>query len=239
MRYAALTAAVFGGAMFLVPGSPASITDGQNIQNIINKSAIHAAATSQSTARRPLPKSPVALAATVPAPIAPIMVAVEPGDSLTKLAEENSTSYQRMYDANPSIENPDIIVTGQELKVPAAEEVLAPRPLPVAAPAPVVAAAPVEPVVRRSAPASSAPAVAGGSVWDQLAACESGGNWAINTGNGYYGGLQFTIASWQAVGGTGMPNEASRDEQIARGQILQARGGWGNWPACTAKLGIS
>jgi hypothetical protein len=85
---------------------------------------------------------------------------------------------------------------------------------------------------------SSAPAVAGGSVWDSLAACESGGNWAINTGNGFYGGLQFTLSSWQAVGGSGYPNQASREEQIMRGQMLQARGGWGNWPACSAKLGL-
>ena len=57
---------------------------------------------------------------------------------------------------------------------------------------------------------------AGGStVWDQLAQCESGGNWAINTGNGYYGGLQFTLGTWQAYGGTGLPSQDSRETQIA------------------------
>jgi hypothetical protein len=75
-------------------------------------------------------------------------------------------------------------------------------------------------------------------VWDQLAQCESGGDWGISTGNGFYGGLQFTLSSWQAVGGTGMPNHASRDEQIARGQQLQAIQGWGAWPACASKLGL-
>jgi len=77
-----------------------------------------------------------------------------------------------------------------------------------------------------------------GSIWDSLAQCESGGNWAIATGNGFYGGLQFTLQSWQAVGGSGMPNQASREEQIARGQALQAIQGWGAWPGCAAKLGL-
>jgi hypothetical protein len=89
---------------------------------------------------------------------------------------------------------------------------------------------------------SSAPApriyASTGSVWDRLAQCESGGNWAINTGNGFYGGLQFTLSSWRGVGGSGYPNMASREEQIARAEILQSRQGWGAWPACSAKLGL-
>ena len=77
------------------------------------------------------------------------------------------------------------------------------------------------------------------SVWDRLAECESGGNWSINTGNGYYGGLQFSLSTWRAYGGTGMPHEASREEQIAVAKRVQASQGWGAWPACTEKLGIS
>lgn len=73
--------------------------------------------------------------------------------------------------------------------------------------------------------------------WDKLAGCEAGGNWAINTGNGYYGGLQFSLQSWQAVGGTGYPHEASRETQIAMGQRLWEQQGWGAWPACTASFG--
>ena len=85
----------------------------------------------------------------------------------------------------------------------------------------------------------AAPNFAGGnSVWDRLAQCESGGNWAINTGNGYYGGLQFSAATWRSVGGSGLPHQHSRAEQIKRGQILQARAGWGQWPACTRALGL-
>jgi hypothetical protein len=75
------------------------------------------------------------------------------------------------------------------------------------------------------------------ATWDALAECESGGNWQINTGNGYYGGLQFSLASWQAVGGTGYPHEHSRETQIAMGQRLYASSGWGAWPACTSALG--
>jgi hypothetical protein len=81
-------------------------------------------------------------------------------------------------------------------------------------------------------------AVAGGSVWDRLAQCESSGNWSINTGNGFYGGLQFTQSSWRAAGGSGSPQNASRSEQIRVAQRLQQMQGWGAWPACSAKLGL-
>lgn len=81
---------------------------------------------------------------------------------------------------------------------------------------------------------------AGGStVWDALAQCESGGNWAINTGNGYYGGLQFNLGTWRAYGGTGYPHQASRETQIAVATRLRdAAGGYGSWPSCSAKLGL-
>ena len=75
------------------------------------------------------------------------------------------------------------------------------------------------------------------ATWDALAECESGGNWQINTGNGYYGGLQFSLGTWQGVGGTGYPHEHSRETQITMGQRLYASSGWGAWPACTAQLG--
>lgn len=76
------------------------------------------------------------------------------------------------------------------------------------------------------------------SVWDDLARCESGGNWSINTGNGFYGGLQFTLQSWRAVGGSGYPHQHSRAEQINRGERLQAIQGWGAWPSCSRQLGL-
>jgi hypothetical protein len=59
----------------------------------------------------------------------------------------------------------------------------------------------------------------------------------MNSGNGYYGGLQFSLSSWRSVGGTGYPHEASRATQIQMGQRLQRSQGWGAWPACSSKLG--
>jgi len=79
------------------------------------------------------------------------------------------------------------------------------------------------------------------ATWKALAKCESGGNWAINSGNGYYGGLQFSASSWRAVGGTKyapLPHQATPQEQIAAAEKLRASGGWGHWPACSAKLGL-
>jgi hypothetical protein len=103
-----------------------------------------------------------------------------------------------------------------------------PPPAPVAAPAPAPAPAPSgagtgDP----NDPAS----------WDRLAQCEASGNWAANTGNGYYGGLQFSLSSWQAVGGPGYPHESSRETQIEMGKRLYAQGGWGHWPGCTRSFG--
>jgi hypothetical protein len=86
-----------------------------------------------------------------------------------------------------------------------------------------------------------------GSVWDDLADCEGGNgvpgsgtaNWSINTGNGYYGGLQFALSSWRSVGGTGYPHEHSREEQIYRAEKLRATPpGWGHWPACSRRMGL-
>jgi uncharacterized protein YabE (DUF348 family) len=87
-----------------------------------------------------------------------------------------------------------------------------------------------------------APAISDGSVWDRLANCEATGNWAINTGNGYYGGLQFDAGTWRAYGGTDyapLPHEASREEQIdVASKVRDDRGGYGAWPACASKLGL-
>lgn len=77
------------------------------------------------------------------------------------------------------------------------------------------------------------------STWDALAQCESGGNWSINTGNGFSGGLQFTPSTWAAFGGQGDPTSASREQQIAVAERVLAGQGWGAWPACSAKLGLS
>lgn len=85
-----------------------------------------------------------------------------------------------------------------------------------------------------SAATGSAPA----GVWADLAECESGGDPATNTGNGYYGLYQFSAQTWQAMGGSGLPSENSAAEQTRIAQKLQAQSGWGQWPGCAAKLGL-
>ena len=85
---------------------------------------------------------------------------------------------------------------------------------------------------------ASQPIAATGDVWSKLAFCEAGGRPDTNTGNGFYGMYQFTLPTWRAVGGSGLPSEASAEEQTHRAQILQARSGWGQWPACSRKLGL-
>lgn len=102
--------------------------------------------------------------------------------------------------------------------------------------APAAAAVPAAPVP--AAPAR--PAVA--AVWERLARCEAGGDWGVSTGNGYYGGLQFDLATWRDFGGpefAARPHEASKEEQVAVAvRVRDARGGYGAWPGCAAKLGL-
>jgi len=90
-----------------------------------------------------------------------------------------------------------------------------------------------------TAATAATPTATSASTWDALAQCESGGNWNTNTGNGFSGGLQFTASTWAAYGGTGSPADATREQQIAVAENVQASQGWGAWPACAAKLGLS
>ena len=83
------------------------------------------------------------------------------------------------------------------------------------------------------------PAVTDGDVWHALAMCETGGRMDNpNTGNGYYGYFQFALSTWQSVGGPGYPHEHDYATQLHYAQILQGRSGWGQWPACSRKLGL-
>jgi hypothetical protein len=121
--------------------------------------------------------------------------------------------------ATPSMPAPPATVPMQATLV----NIPTPRPAPVAA-------AP-QPVVTYD----------GTTVWDQLAKCESGGNWAINTGNGYYGGLQFNLGTWEAYGGlefAARPDLATREQQIIVAERLHAARGFQPWPACRIKLGL-
>ena len=76
------------------------------------------------------------------------------------------------------------------------------------------------------------------SAWDRLAQCESGGNWNTNTGNGYYGGIQFNPSTWRAYGGSGLPHQASKAQQIAVAERTLAAQGWNAWPSCSRKMGL-
>jgi resuscitation-promoting factor RpfA len=78
--------------------------------------------------------------------------------------------------------------------------------------------------------------------WNRLAGCESGGNWHINTGNGYYGGVQFSESTWLAYGGGSYAHRAdlaTREQQIAIAEKVLKGQGWGAWPACSARLGLT
>ena len=78
----------------------------------------------------------------------------------------------------------------------------------------------------------------GADVWQRLRACESGDNYGIATGNGYYGAYQFTARTWQGLGYSGLPHQAPPQVQDEAAQRLQARSGWGQWPSCSRKIGV-
>lgn len=174
-----------------------------------------------------------------------VKVTVQPGDVLSKIAKDHDSTYIRVFDANAAIKDPDLIYPNQVVRIPTADEKLPNRPLPADAPAPVVQPAPVQ--TPAAAPKAAVPApkqqvtysapanyAAGNTAWDRIAQCESGGNWAINTGNGFYGGLQFTQATWAGAGGlqyAPRADLATRDQQIAIASKLAL----GNWPVCGAR----
>jgi hypothetical protein len=90
-------------------------------------------------------------------------------------------------------------------------------------------------------PGTEVPEVSQGETWNALSRCEAGGNWAINTGNGFYGGVQFDQNTWERNGGLRYAQRAdlaSREEQIAIAEVTRARQGWGAWPTCSGRLGV-
>jgi LysM repeat protein len=174
-------------------------------------------------------------------------ITVKRGDTLSRIAKRAKlASWRPIWDLNKKVAHPNLIYPGQKLVLPAKGEKVKHRPLPALAVTRVVSservAAPASSsqrsTSRRSTVTRSAAAPAGGGVWDRLARCESGGNWGVNTGNGYSGGLQFAPGTWRANGGTGSAHNASRAEQIRVAERVRASQGWGAWPACSAKLGL-
>ena len=185
----------------------------------------------------------------------PASYTVHQGDTLSAIAAStygNSADWPAVWWANRTeVRDPNVLLVGQRLQLPASGHVTAsiakaaqaaiPAP---AAPAPApdpVSAAPVSTVQSdpsAAAPVSApAPASSGGVNWSAVAACESGGNWSTDTGNGFYGGLQFTQQTWLAYGGgqyAASANQASESQQIAVAQQVLAGQGIGAWPVCGA-----
>jgi hypothetical protein len=148
---------------------------------------------------------------------------VEPGETAASIAAAYGLSSEwAVYDANPVMTDPQQPPVGAWLYIPHPSMLAPPRPRPG------------QPGYSTTPSAT----VTVDNIWLELAACESSGNWGIDTGNGYFGGLQFTLSSWRLTGGVGRPNEAHPMEQIARADYLQRVQGWRAWPMCAGKLGL-
>jgi hypothetical protein len=175
----------------------------------------------------------------------PASYTVRPGDSLSAIAAHaygRAADWPAVWWANRHlVANPNILAAGQRLRLPASDQVPAwMARAALAAIAGTASAAPVsapqaDPAARVQA--APVPASSGGANWSAIAACESGGNWSANTGNGFYGGLQFTEQTWLAYGGgqyASSANLASQSQQIAVAQRVLAGQGIGAWPVCGA-----
>ena len=114
-------------------------------------------------------------------------------------------------------------------------------PAPTVVPVTPVAAAPKVTTTPKAVPVPVVPATqaASGDVWAELRRCESGGNYADDTGNGYYGAYQFSLATWRGLGFSGLPSAATPAVQDRAAQELQARSGWGQWPSCSRQLRLT
>jgi hypothetical protein len=173
---------------------------------------------------------------------------IRPGDTLSQIAARaygSGADWPAIWRANRRrVPNPDLITAGQRLALPSSPQVppwLARAAVAAAAAARPAQAAPVGAAAAPAAPAqasSPAPASSGGTNWSAIAACESGGNWAASTGNGFYGGLQFTEQTWLGYGGgryASSANLATPAQQIAVAQRVLAGQGIGAWPVCGAR----
>jgi hypothetical protein len=177
----------------------------------------------------------------------PASYTVQQGDSLSAIAAHTygkAADWPAVWWVNRhQMANPNLITAGQRLRLPASGQVPAwmARAAQAAIPAPPPAPAAVS-VTQASPPAAAsvstaAPASSGGANWSAIAACESGGNWSASTGNGFYGGLQFTEQTWLGYGGgqyASSANQATKAQQIAVAERVLAGQGIGAWPTCGA-----
>lgn len=163
-----------------------------------------------------------------PAP-APKIHEVQPGDSLSIIADqEQLPSWRPLWNANQEITDPNLIYPGQKLTVPSGDTTDRPIPGGMETPAPVA----YHPVQSNGSVRHYAAQVlpVSGDLFARIRQRESGGNYAENTGNGYYGAYQFSLGTWQGVGGTGLPSNASPAEQDMRAQMLYNQRGCSPWP---------
>jgi len=173
---------------------------------------------------------------------------IRPGDTLSQIAARaygSAADWPALWWANRrQVPDPDLITAGQRLALPSSHQVppwLARAALAATAaarPAPAAAAGATAAPAAPAQASSPAPASSGGVNWSAIAACESGGNWAASTGNGFYGGLQFTEQTWLGYGGgryASSANLATPAQQIAVAQNVLAGQGIGAWPVCGAR----
>ena len=172
----------------------------------------------------------------------PASYTVQQGDTLSVIAAHaygNAADWPAVWWANRhQVPNPNVIAAGQRLQLPASGQV----PTWMARAARAAVSAPAVSVSQADPPASTpvstpAPPSSGGANWSAIAACESGGNWDASTGNGFYGGLQFTEQTWLAYGGgqyASSANLATETQQVAVAQRVLAGQGIGAWPVCGA-----
>lgn len=156
---------------------------------------------------------------------------VQTGESLSTIAElEHLDSWRPLWNVNKDLTDPDIITVDQDLVVPDGPTEDRPVPeKPLAAAPATTANVTYSAPVSRHASATNFSEGAGG-VLGRVRMRESGGNYATNTGNGYYGAYQFDLGTWRGVGGSGLPSDASPAEQDARAQALYAKRGCSPWP---------
>jgi LysM repeat protein len=167
---------------------------------------------------------------------------VEAGDTLASIASslDGVSSWQQLADAN-GLADPHLIFAGQVLQLSGEATSSTSASSSTSSSSGSGSSSDSGSSSEGSSDSDAATQTSGSvslSTWEALAECESNGNWSINTGNGYYGGLQFALSSWQAVGGSGYPHEASKEEQIRRAEKLLELQGWGAWPACSSALGL-
>ena len=177
----------------------------------------------------------------------PASYTVQQGDSLSAIAAHTygkAADWPAVWWVNRhQVANPNLITAGQRLRLSASGQVpawmarAAQAAIPASPPAPAAVS-----VTQASPPAAAsvstaAPASSGGANWSAIAACESGGNWSASTGNGFYGGLQFTEQTWLGYGGgqyASSANQATKAQQIAVAERVLAGQGIGAWPTCGA-----